>query len=59
MYADMDRAIDALPGEIDFDHARGDLLRYLAQWVCVEAGEGEKTFSSFDDAKEYLLSIFG
>ena len=41
LYTDMDRAIDALPGEIDFDHARGDLLRYLAQWVCVEAGEGE------------------
>ena len=41
LYTDMDRAIDALPGAIDFDHARGDLLRYLAQWVCVEAGEGE------------------
>ena len=27
--------------------------------VRVEAGEGEKTFSSFDDAKEYLLSLFG
>ena len=43
----------------------GDLARVLTELafahypVRVEAGEGEKTFSSFDDAKEYLLSLFG
>ena len=39
-----------------------DLLSELAfehYPVRVEAGEGEKTFPSFDDAKEYLLSLFG
>ena len=38
MYADMDRAIDALPGQMDYCHAQGALLRYLASWVCVERG---------------------
>lgn len=36
MYADMDRCIDALPGQMDYRHAEGDLLRYLASWVCVD-----------------------
>ena len=39
-----------------------DLLSELAfehYPVRVEAGKGEKIFSSFDDAKEYLLSLFG
>ena len=42
MYADMDRAIDALSGQADYRHAEGDLLRYLASWVCVERGENEE-----------------
>ena len=42
MYADMDRAIDALPGTLDYRHAQGDLLRYLAGWVCVEGGGSEE-----------------
>ena len=36
MYADMERAIDTLPGQIDYERAQGDLLGYLASWVCVE-----------------------
>lgn len=36
MYADMDRSIDALPGRMDYRHADGELLRYLASWVCVD-----------------------
>ncbi len=38
MFADMERAIDELPGRIDCDNAEGELLRYLAGWVCVEGG---------------------
>ena len=38
MYADMDRTIDALPGRMDYQYADGELLRYLASWVCVEQG---------------------
>lgn len=41
MYADMDRAIDALPGRMDFQHAQGDLLDYLAGWVCLERGSND------------------
>ena len=36
MYADMDRAIDSLPGRMDYRRAEGELLEYLASWVCVE-----------------------
>ena len=42
MYADMDRTIDALPGQMDYRHARGDLLEYLARWVCVEESGGDE-----------------
>lgn len=43
MYADMDRCIDTLPGQMDYQYAEGDLLRYLAGWVCVEQdGDGRK-----------------
>ena len=42
MYTDMDRAIDALPGRVDYQHAGGDLLEYLASWVCVERRGGEE-----------------
>lgn len=38
VFTDMDRAIDRLPGQLDYEHAGGELLRYLAQWVCVEGG---------------------
>lgn len=41
MYADMDHSIDALPGRMDYRHAGGDLLRYLASWVCMEGGGSE------------------
>lgn len=37
-FTDMDRAIDRLPGQLDYEHAKGELLSYLAQWVCVEDG---------------------
>ena len=39
MYADMERAIDGLPGQMDYEHTSGALLRYLASWVCVEGGD--------------------
>lgn len=42
MYTDMDRRIDTLPGQMDYQHAGGDLLRYLASWVCVERGGSEE-----------------
>jgi len=35
MYADMERAIDALPSAVDYEYAEGELLRTLASWVCV------------------------
>ena len=38
MYGDMERAIDALPGRMDYEHAEGELLGYLASWVCVDGG---------------------
>lgn len=38
MLTDMDRQIDTLPGQMDYEYAGGDLLRYLASWVCVEEG---------------------
>ena len=38
VFTDMERAIDGLPGQMDYEHARGELLRYLASWVCVEGG---------------------
>ena len=38
MFGDMERAIDALPGRMDYEHTEGELLRYLASWVCVEEG---------------------
>ena len=42
MYTDMDRRIDTLPGQMDYQHAQGDLLRYLASWVCVERSGSEE-----------------
>ncbi len=42
MYADMDRAIDHLPGRLDYRYAQGDLLRCLADWVCVEQAGSEE-----------------
>ena len=42
MYADMDRAIDALPGRVDYQYADGELLQYLASWVCMEGGGSEE-----------------
>lgn len=36
MYTDMDWAIDTLPGRLDYQHTGGEVLRYLASWVCVE-----------------------
>ena len=39
MYADMERAVDSLPGLLDYEHAGGEMLRYLASWVCVDRGE--------------------
>ena len=39
MYADMERQIDGLPGRVDYGNADGEMLRYLASWVCVEQGE--------------------
>lgn len=41
MYADMERAIDELPGRMDYENAGGELLRYLAGWICLEGGEAE------------------
>ena len=42
MFADMERAIDGLPGQMDYEHASGAMLRYLASWVCVEGGDSEE-----------------
>lgn len=42
MYADMERAIDELPGRMDYEYADGELLRYLASWVCVEHMGGDR-----------------
>ncbi len=42
IFSDMDRYIDALPGQIDYRHAQGELLRYLASWVCVDRGKDEE-----------------
>ena len=42
MFSDMERAIDGLPGRMDYEHAQGELLRYLAGWVCVEGDEAEE-----------------
>ena len=42
VFTDMDRAIDRLPGQLDYEHAGGELLRYLAQWVCVEGGDRDE-----------------
>ena len=38
MYADMERAVDDLPALLDHEHTGGEMLRYLAGWVCVEQG---------------------
>ncbi len=42
VFTDMDRAIDRLPGQLDYEHTGGELLRYLAQWVCVEGGDRDE-----------------
>ncbi len=39
MYADMERAIDGLPGRVDYEYAEGGLLRYLASWMSVDRGD--------------------
>ena len=36
LYADMERAIDDLPGRVDYEYVQGDMLRYLASWMCVD-----------------------
>lgn len=41
MYEDMEQAVDALPGILDFERASGDMLRFLASWVCVDRGDSE------------------
>lgn len=43
VYTDMERAIDELPGRVDYERAEGPLLSYLASWVCVERGETAQT----------------
>ena len=42
MYADMERAIEGLPGRMDYEHTGGELLRYLASWICVQPAEPEE-----------------
>ena len=42
MYSDMERAIDALPGRMDYERAGGELLRDLACWVCVEGADSDE-----------------
>lgn len=63
MYTDMDRSIDALPGQMDYRHADGELLRYLASWVCVEGevDEGalrERIASALPDCED-LYTVEG
>lgn len=36
MYADMERMIDNLPALLDYEHMEGQILRHLANWICVE-----------------------
>lgn len=36
LFADLERDIDNLPGTLDFERADGELLQYLASWVCME-----------------------
>ena len=40
MYADMERVVEALPGRMDYEHTDSGMLRYLANWVCVERADG-------------------
>lgn len=40
MCADMERAIDGLPGRVDYEYAGGDMLRYLSSWMSVEHEDG-------------------
>ena len=45
LFFDMDRKIDCLGERLDYKTAGGDMLRYLAQWICVDdyayADDGE------------------
>ena len=36
MYADMERCVDNLPGQMDYEYAEGEMLRCLADWVCAD-----------------------
>lgn len=42
VFSDMEHAIDGLPGRMDYGYARGELLRYLASWVCVEGADSDE-----------------
>lgn len=37
---DMEQAVYDLPARFDYETASGRMLAYLAQWMCVEAGDG-------------------
>ena len=41
MFQDMEDAVEALPRQLNAGSASDDMLRCLAQWVCLEPGEGD------------------
>ena len=54
VHSDMENAIYDLPARFDFESAGGDLLRTLADWVCIDAAEldDETTVSRIRSAFE-------
>ena len=42
MFVDMERAIEELPGRMDYERTGGELLRDLASWVCVEGAQEDE-----------------
>ncbi len=42
MSMDMERKIYDLPGRFDYEYARGEMLEYLANWMCVDEEDASK-----------------
>jgi phage tail-like protein len=54
MATDMEREIERLHARFDIDGAGGDMLRYLAGWLCAE----DAAEMGDDDLREYMRSLW-
>jgi phage tail-like protein len=56
---DMERQIDALPSRFDIDGAEGEMLRYLAGWLCVDDADAAAADGELREYVRNLPEVYG